>query len=108
MNIDKQVCEINLKNIKEKFEAHEKDINELKEVYKAINNLTISINNLTTETRYMREEQGELKQTVKSVQARIKHMEDAPGKKWERLTWYVITFVVGVALAALVSQMGLS
>ena len=108
MNIDKQVCEINLKNIKEKFEAHDKDINELKEVYKAINNLTISINNLTTETRYMREEQGELKQTVKSVQARIKHMEDAPGKKWERLTWYVITFVVGVALAALVSQMGLS
>ena len=54
--MNKSTCQETVKRIEEKIYQHEKEISGLKQVYKSIQDLAISINNLTSETKYIRQD----------------------------------------------------
>lgn len=105
--VAKEICDANMKRIEDKVESNAKSIDGLKNIYKSINELTRAIDKLATETLHMRTEQTELKDTIKSLDNRVKHIEMKPAKKWEDLVWYVFISMVGVALLVILAKVGL-
>jgi predicted nucleic acid-binding Zn-ribbon protein len=106
-NIQKNVCDANMRRIEERMDRQDKSIDGLKKLYNSINDLTRSIDNLATETRYMRQEQTELKQSIKDLDCRIDLIERKPAKKWEDFIWYVFIAIVGAILGIIFMKIGL-
>lgn len=105
--VPKNICEANMKRIEERMDRQDKSIDGLKKLYNSINELTRSIDNLAMETKYMRKEQTELKESIKDLDCRIDNIERKPAKKWEDFIWYVFIAVVGVILGIVFMKLGL-
>lgn len=103
--MNKSTCQETVKRIEEKLYQHEKELSGLKQVYKSIQDLAISINNLTSETKYIRQDLGDLKEDTKSINRRIDVIELKPAEKWDKVIWIIIasiiTLLVGVIFAKL-------
>lgn len=106
-SIPKSLCEANLKRIDGILGNYEKEIKGLNNIYKSINELTRSIDNLATETKYMREEQTELKDTIKSIDKRVDLIEKKPAEKWEKIVFYITTVIITAIMGMVFMQIGL-
>lgn len=74
----------------------EKRLDKLETVYDAINRLTLSIEKLAIETKYLREEQN-------SLANRVETLEKKPEKRYDTAITTIITTIVGAIIGAIMA-----
>lgn len=103
--MNKSTCQETVKRIEEKLYQHEKELSGLKQVYKSIQDLAISINNLTSETKYIRQDLGDLKEDTKSINRRIDVIELKPAEKWDKAIWIIIASIITLVLSIVFAKL---
>jgi chaperonin cofactor prefoldin len=76
------------------------DIKELKGIFKTVGNLVTQIEKIALETKYTREDFNDLA-------TRVKDLESKPVKRYEAISLYVVTTLIGIGLGALAVFIGL-
>lgn len=74
----------------------EKRLDKLETVYEAINKLTLSIEKLAIETKYLREDQN-------SLANRVENLERKPEKRYDTVVTTIITTIVGAIIGAIMA-----
>ena len=65
-----------------------------------LNDLVVSVKELAMSVKQMQEE-------LKRQGERLDRIEDEPAEKWKKLSWLVVTGLVGAVIGFLVSKLGL-
>lgn len=86
--------------VKEKFEQIEKDIKEIKTDVNGLQGIFITLQKLTDELTFLRKD-------TNSISNRLEKIETAPAKKWETLSSYIMTAIIGVIIGYLALKLGL-
>ena len=81
-----------------KLENHENRIATLETSVNGLQDLIISVKELTISVKNLTETSNELKTEVKTMQAK-------DGNTWNKLKFYVLTTIVGLALGVLFSKL---
>lgn len=88
-------------------EALEKRVEVLEKLFDTILHLTVSVESLTVEIKYMRENMNTLttdvKENISGFDKRLTDLEAKPVKKYDAAITTAITAVVGAIVAAIVS-----
>lgn len=66
----------------------------------SLNDLVVSVKELAMSVKQMQEE-------LKRQGQRLDRIEDEPAEKWKKLTWLVVTGLVGAVIGFLASKLGL-
>ncbi len=86
-------------------------IEDLESESKSNNKLVSSVEKLTLEIKYMREDYQKLAEKhteeVKAIDDRLKEIEKKPSDNWEKLKWIIITGIVTAVLGFLLGKFGL-
>jgi predicted nuclease with TOPRIM domain len=102
--VDKEMCEVNHKNINEKIDRlevkHKEDCTRLESRLNKVENTYEVIAKLTFEVSQMRIE-------MNALIPRVNDLEDKPAKKWEELMKYVLFTIIGGIIYYLLTQIGL-
>lgn len=90
---------------------NEHRIDDLEIEQKSQRELIISVKELATEVKHMREDMNTLKAEQKndreSLNSRLKLIEEKPAKKWEKLVSIVVTGIVSAVLGFFLAKFGL-
>lgn len=78
------------------YKTLEHRVEKLEDVFEAINKLTVQIEKLATETKFMREEQNKLT-------TRVDQLERKPEKRYDLAINTIITGVVGAIIGAIMA-----
>ena len=81
---------------RQEFDDLKNDVKDLKKVFDKINSITISIEKLAVEMKYMREEQTK-------QDKRIADIEEKPVKRFDSIVTYIITTIIGLVIGYLAS-----
>lgn len=71
-------------------------LDKLENIYEVINKLTVSMEKLAIETKYLREDQNALVN-------RVNILEGKPEKRWDTVIAAIITSVVGALIGAIMA-----
>ena len=88
--------------VEQLVKSNARRIGELENEAKSNNKLVTSVEKLTLEIKYMREDYQKLAkqhtEEVKAIDDRLKEVENKPAKRWEETVSLVIATVVGAVL----------
>ena len=86
-------------------------IDEMENEQKSQKELIISVKELATEVKYMREDVNTVKEEQKkdrdSINTRLKLMEDKPAKRYEQIVTLVITSIATAIMGFLLAKFGI-
>lgn len=85
---------------RQEFDDLKSDVKDLHKVFDQITAMTISVEKLAVEMKYMREEQTKMDK-------RVTTMEEKPVKRYDNLVTNVITTIVGLVIGAVAMLVGL-
>lgn len=85
---------------REEFEMLKERFNNFDRIIDIVQNQTIAIEKLTTEIKYMREEQNDLK-------CRLKELESKPTKNYESIKAMITSGVISSIISAIAIMIGL-
>lgn len=102
MTLDEKVnnLEIALTKVEERSKSNTKRLDEVEADMKENTNLIISIKELASETKYMRED---LNKTIQ----RLDKLENKDSDKWDKFKWLLVAGIVTIVLGFLAIQLGL-
>ena len=88
--------------IEQLVKSNTRRIGDLENEAKSNNKLVTSVEKLTLEIKYMREDYQKLSklhtEEVRAIDSRLKEVESKPAKRWEEMISLVIATVVGTIL----------
>ena len=96
--MDQQSYQYNI--TRQEFDDLKKDVKDLHKVFDKISDIAMSTERLAIEMKYMREEQNKDSQ-------RITALEEKPVKRYDDITKYIITTIIGLILGAVAILIGL-
>lgn len=85
---------------RQEFDDLKSDVKDLHKVFDQITAMTVSVEKLAVEMKYMREEQTKMDK-------RVTTMEEKPVKRYDNLVTNVITTIVGLVIGAVAMLVGL-
>ena len=89
-----------VKRMEEADHRQDARIKELEDTTKEISSLTVSVSKLATNMERMLTEQ-------KSQGTRLEKLEGRDGEKWRTISSYILTLIVGAAVAWVLTSIGL-
>ena len=85
---------------RQEFEDLKSDVKDLHKVFYQITAMTVAVEKLAVEMKYMREEQTK-------ADKRLTNLEEKPVKRYDNLVTNVITTIVGLVIGAVAMLIGL-
>ena len=85
---------------RQEFEDLKSDVKDLHKVFDQITAMTVAVEKLAVEMKYMREEQTK-------ADKRLTNLEEKPVKRYDNLVTNVITTIVGLVIGAVAMLVGL-
>ena len=85
---------------RQEFDDLKSDVKDLHKVFDQITAMTVSIEKLAIEMKYMREEQNKL-------DSRITTIEEKPVKRYDTVITYIITTIIGIIIGVVASLLKL-
>lgn len=92
--------DIQMKRIEDEDNRQNKRIDKLEGALDKLNELASSV-------QVMAQNIATMTQELKRQSDRLEEIEKEPGEKWKKLTWLIITGIVGAAVGFLLSKLGM-
>lgn len=91
--VDKDICELNHKNINEKIDKLDKRVEKMENIYETLQKWAY--------------ETSRLREDFAVISDRVLNLESKPAKKYEALVTYVSFAIIGGLIAFLLTYLGL-
>lgn len=82
-------------------------IDELEQDQKVLNKLATSVAVMAQEQQTIRRDVAKSGEDIKAVRKSIEMLQEAPGKRWEKVVEKIILVAVGAVVAWLLARMGI-
>lgn len=95
----------------DRSKSNQRRIEDLEEDAKSNNKLVSSVEKLTLEIKYMREDYQKLAkqhtEEVKAIDSRLKEVENKPAKRWNGMVDKIIDILIGAFMGYILIKLGL-
>ena len=89
-----------IKRIEAEENRQNKRIDKLEDTSQKINDLVVSIKELSVNM-------SQMQTTLKTLTDRLTAIEDEPGQNWKKAVWIVVAAIIGAAVGAAIRSIGL-
>lgn len=102
--IRNETCRAKCEKLEQEDRRQNERLKELEKTVEVIHHLTVSTERLASSMERMLDEQKKQGEEQKEQGRRIAALENAPAKKWDKLTWIAISTLVTAILGFIVGK----
>lgn len=98
---------VNITEIEQLCKSNKRRIEKLEKQNEAIQRIAVSVEKLAYAQERQSDDISDMKHSIARVQNDVDEMKEIPGKRWYKISEYIILTIIGIILGYLFTQIGM-